>query len=74
MDITFIFDFVITLAVSLVTAFLLPYLRAKYSTETIVKAYDVTKILVNAIEQTTKVTGAGAKKKSGLKKDLMIIT
>lgn len=70
MDITFVLDFIITLAVTLVTAFLLPYLKEKYSAETIVKAYDVTKILVNAIEQTTKVTGAGAKKKEWVKERL----
>ena len=70
MDITFVFDFIITLAVTLVTAFLLPYLKAKYGVENIKSAYEVTKILVNAIEQTTKVTGAGKQKKEWVKERL----
>lgn len=63
-DITFIVEFIITLAVSLITAFLLPYLKTKFTAEKISSAYEVIKILVNAIEQTTKVSGQGAKKKA----------
>lgn len=63
MDITFILDFIITLAVTLTTAFLLPYLKEKLGEQKVKNAYEIIKILVEAIEQTTTITGQGKAKK-----------
>lgn len=70
MDVTFIVDFVITLAVTVVTAYAVPYLAKKYGAEKLATAYEVVKILVNAVEQTTKATGVGAMKKQVVKERL----
>lgn len=63
MDITFILEFVVTLSITLITTFLLPYLRTKFGEEKITSAYNVIKILVNAVEQTTREVGKGQEKK-----------
>lgn len=64
MDITPILEGVITIAVALITGLLIPYLKERYGAEKIKNSYDIIKILVNAVEQTTKVAGAGKEKKA----------
>lgn len=62
-DVTFIIDFLISLALAIIIRYLLPYLRTKYNDEKISSAYQIIKILVQAVEQVTKVSGQGKKKK-----------
>ena len=64
MDITPILEGVVTIAVALITGLLIPYLKEKYGAEKIRNSYDIIKILVNAVEQTTKIAGAGKEKKA----------
>lgn len=67
MDITFIFEFVITCVSLFFTACLIPYLVNKFGITKVTNAYEIIKILVNSVEQIyqkTNATGAGKAKKN----------
>lgn len=64
MDITFICEIVITTVSLLLTAWIIPCLIDKFGIDKITNIYEIIKILVNSVEQITKVTGAGEEKKA----------
>lgn len=65
MNITPIIEAIIAIAVSLITGYLIPFLKAKYSAESLRKALDVIDIIVAAAEQIGKNLGYdGAAKKA----------
>ena len=65
MNITPIIEAIIAISVSLITGYLIPFLKAKYSAESLHKALDVIDIVVAAAEQIGKNLGYdGAAKKA----------
>lgn len=63
-DITFVCEFIITAITVGLTAFVIPYLIKRFGIENISNAYEIIQILVNSVEQITKVSNAGKAKKS----------
>lgn len=63
-DLTPIVNAVITLAAALITAFLIPWIKKKYSAEKLAELQKWTKIAVEAAEMIYKGSGLGDLKKS----------
>lgn len=62
-DITFIFRAIILIIAGVVAKFVIPYFKAKTTSEDQAKIYTLVQIAVQAAEQIITATGAGAEKK-----------
>ena len=63
-NLTDVLSAVITLAVALITTFVIPYLKQKVGTQKIQKVYNLISLAVEAAEMIYKGTGMGEKKKA----------
>ncbi|MCQ2911404.1 MAG: phage holin family protein [Clostridia bacterium] len=63
MDITSIVELILSITVTIMALYGVPALMNKFGATKITSAYEIIKILVNAAEQVTKITGAGDAKK-----------